>query len=53
MNWFKFFGLSMIIMSAGDVVGRVIDANYSGAGISICIGIGWIWLIEFRSKRSG
>lgn len=53
MNWFKFVGLSMIIMNAGNAVNGVIGGSYLFAGLSIGIGIAWICLIELRDKWKG
>jgi len=50
MDWFKFIGLSIMTMNAGNAVNAVINENYIGAGISIAVGIGWIGLLEWRGR---
>lgn len=51
MNWYKFFGLSMAIMAAGNAVGAVVIASdYVSAGISTGIGIFWIIHLESRER---
>jgi len=51
MNWFKFVGLSMVIISGGNAVQGVITGSYLFAGGSIAIGLIWIWMIDARGEK--
>ena len=51
MNWFKFVGLSMVIISGGNAVQGVITGSYLFAGGSIAIGLIWLWMIDARGEK--